>query len=87
MAPRSTSGKHPFYVACTCGLGCCVCGGCSFGVGVWGCGPLVMLCASFVGGGYAWVKCPCGGSGVRPRPLPPPPMRKTTTSTGIQYMG
>ena len=49
---------------CTCGLGCCVCGGCRGGR--W---PLVMLYvrALFVGGsGYVWVKCPCGGSGPHP---------------------
>ena len=27
MAPGSASGKHPFYVVCECGLGCCMCGG------------------------------------------------------------
>ena len=43
MAPRSASRKHPFYVVCKCGLGCCVCGGRHVGVGVWGRGPLVML--------------------------------------------
>ena len=43
MAPRSASGKHPFYVVCKCGLGCCVCGGCRVGAGAWGRGPLVML--------------------------------------------
>ena len=69
MAPGSASGKHPFYVVCKCGLGCCVCGGRRVGVGVWGCGPLVMLHvrALFVGGGgCVWVKCPCGGSGPHP---------------------
>ena len=58
MAPGSASGKHPFHVVCKCGLGCCVCGGCRVGVGVWGCGPLVMLHvrALFVGGGgCVWV--------------------------------
>ena len=52
MAPRSASGKHPFYVVCQCGLGCCVCGGHRVGVGAWGRGPLVMLHvrALFVGG-------------------------------------
>ena len=69
MAPGSASGKHPFYVMCRCGLGCCVCGGCRVGVGAWGRGPLVMLHvrALFVGGGgCVWVKCPCGGSGPHP---------------------
>ena len=53
MAPGSASGKHPFYVVCKCGLGCCVCGGRRVGVGVWGLGLLVVLhvCALFVGGG------------------------------------
>ena len=89
MAPGSASRKHPFYVVCKCGLGCCVCGGRRVGVGVWGCGPLVMLHvrALFVGGGgCVWVKCPCGGSGPHPgswvlgwcwcsrrAPAPPPP--------------
>ena len=62
MAPGSASGKHPFYVVCKCGLGCCVCGGCRVGVGVWGLGLLVVLHvrALFVGGGgCVWVKCPC----------------------------
>ena len=66
MAPGSASRKHPFYVVCRCGLGCCVCGGRRVGVGACGYGPLVMLhvCALFVsGGGCVWVKCPCGGSG------------------------
>ena len=66
MAPGSASGKHPFYVVCKCGLGCCVCGGRRVGVGVWGLGLLVVLpvCALFVGGGgWVWVKCPCGGFG------------------------
>ena len=66
MAPRSASGKHPFYVVCKCGLGCCACGGRRVGVGVWGRGPLVVLHvrALFVGGGgCVWVKCPCGGCG------------------------
>ena len=61
MAPRSASGKHPFYVVCKCGLGGCVCGGRRVGVGVWGLGLLVMLRvrALFVGGGgCVWVKCP-----------------------------
>ena len=69
MAPGSASGKHPFYVVCKCGLGCCVCGGRRVGVGVWGLGLLVMLhvCALVVGGsGCVWVKCPCGGSGPHP---------------------
>ena len=69
MAPGSASGKHPFYVVCKCGLGCCVCGGCRVGVGVWGLGLLVMLHvrALFVGGGgCVWVECPCGGSGPHP---------------------
>ena len=69
MAPGSASGKHPFYVVCKCGLGCCVCGGRRVGIGAWGRGPLVMLhvCALFVGGcGCVWVKCPCGGSGPHP---------------------
>ena len=69
MAPGSASGKHPFYVVCKCGLGCCVCGGRRVGVGVWGRGPLVMLHvrALFVGGGgCVWVKCPCGGCGPHP---------------------
>ena len=53
LAPGSASGKHPFCVVCGCGPGRRVCGGCGVGVGVWGCGPLVMLCVSalFVGGG------------------------------------
>ena len=58
MAPGSASGKHPFYVVCKCGLGCCVCGGRRVGVGVWGLGLLVVLhvCALFVGGGdCVWV--------------------------------
>ena len=62
MAPGSASGKHPFYVVCRCGLGCCVSGGRCVGVGAWGRGPLVMLhvCALFVGGGgCVWVKFPC----------------------------
>ena len=66
MAPGSASGKHPFYVVCKCGLGCCVCGGRRVGVWVWGLGLLVVLpvCALFVGGGgWVWVKCPCGGFG------------------------
>ena len=70
MAPGSASRKHPFYVVCKCGLGCCVCGGRCVGIGVWGRGPLVMLHvrALFVGGGgCVWVKCPCGGSGPHPR--------------------
>ena len=69
MAPGSASGKHPFYVVCKCGLGCCVCGGRRVGVGVWGLGLLVVLhvCALFVGGGgWVWVKCPCGGFGSHP---------------------
>ena len=69
MAPGSASGKHPFCVVCKCGLGCCVCGGRRVGVGAWGRGPLVMLHvrALFVGGGgYVWVKCPCGGCGPHP---------------------
>ena len=69
MAPGSASRKHPFYVVCRCGLGCCVCGGCRVGVGAWGHGPLVMLHvrALLVGsGGSVWVKCPCGGSGPHP---------------------
>ena len=69
MAPTSASGKHPFYVVCKCGLGCCVCGGRRVGVGAWGRGPLVMLHvrALFVGGGgCVWVKCPCGGFGPHP---------------------
>ena len=51
--PESASRKHPFYVVCKCGLGCCVCGGRPVGVGVWGLGLLVMLHvrALFVGGG------------------------------------
>ena len=67
MAPRSASEKHPVYVVCKCGLGCCVCGGRRVGVGAWGCGPLVMLHvrALFVGG-CVWVKCPCGGCGPHP---------------------
>ena len=66
MAPGSASGKHPFYVVCKCGLGCCVCGGRRVGVGAWGRGPVVMLHvrALFVGGGgCVWVQCPCGGCG------------------------
>ena len=53
MAPGSASGKHPFYVVCRCGLGCCVWGGRRVGVGAWGRGSLVMLHvrALFVGGG------------------------------------
>ena len=43
MALGSASGKHPFYVVCKCGLGCCVCGGRRVGIGVWGLGLLVML--------------------------------------------
>ena len=69
MSPRSASGKHPFYVVCKCGLGCCVCGGRRVGVGVWGLGLLVVLHvrALFVGGGgCVGVKCPCGGSGLHP---------------------
>ena len=63
MAPGSASGKHPFYVVCKCGLGCCVCGGRRVGVGVWGLGLVVMLHvrALFVGsGGCVWVKCTLG---------------------------
>ena len=59
MAPGSASGKHPFYVVCKRGLGCCMCGGRLVGIGVWGRGPLVMLHvrALFVGGGgCVWVK-------------------------------
>ena len=70
MAPGSASRKHPFYVVCKCGFGCCACGGRRVGVGVWGLGLLVMLHvhALFVGGGgCGWVKCPCGGSGPHPR--------------------
>ena len=70
MAPGSASRKHPFYVVCKCGPGCCACGGCRVGVGAWGHGPLVVLHvrALFVGGGgCVWVKCPCGGSGPHPR--------------------
>ena len=44
LAPGSASGKHPFCVVWGCGPGCRVCGGCGVGVGVWDCGPLVMLC-------------------------------------------
>ena len=69
MAPGSALGKHPFYVVCKSGLGCCVCGGRRVGIGVWGRGPLVMLHvrALFVGGGgCVRVKCPCGGSGPHP---------------------
>ena len=69
LAPRSASGKHPFYVVCGCGIGCRACGGCGVGVGLWGCGPLVMLCmrALFAGGGgCAWVGCLRGGSSARP---------------------
>ena len=69
MAPGSASGKHPFYVVCGCGLGCCVCGGRRVGVGAWGRGPLVMCHARalFVGGGgCVWVKCLCGGFGPHP---------------------
>ena len=69
MAPGSASGKHPFYVVCKCGLGCCVCGGRRVGVGAWGRGPLVMFHVRplFVdGGGCMWVKCPCGGFGLHP---------------------
>ena len=43
MAPGSAPGKHPFFVVCKCGLGCCVCGGRRVGVGAWSRGPLVML--------------------------------------------
>ena len=39
MAPGSASGKHPFYVVCKCGLGCCVCGGRRVGIGAWGRAP------------------------------------------------
>ena len=39
MAPGSASGKHPFYVVCRCGLGCCVCGGRRVGVGALGDAP------------------------------------------------
>ena len=69
MAPGSASRKHPFYVVCKCGLGCCVCGGRRVDVGVWGRGPLVMCHVRALlvgGGGCVWVcgvKCPCGGSG------------------------
>ena len=40
-------------VVCACGPSCCVCGGCGSGVGVWGCGPLVVrytraVCAAAV---------------------------------------
>ena len=69
MAPGSASGKHPFYVVCRCGLGCCVSGGRCVGVGAWGRGPLVMLhvCALFVGGGgCVWVKFPCRRCGPTP---------------------
>ena len=69
MAPGSASGKHPFYVVCKCGLGCCVCGGRRVDVGAWGRGLLVMLHvrALFVGGGgCVWVQCPCGGCGPNP---------------------
>ena len=43
MAPGSTSGKHPFYIVCKCGLGCSVCGGRRVGIGVWVLGLLVTL--------------------------------------------
>ena len=69
MAPGSASGKHPFYVVCKCGLGCCVCGGRRVGVRMWGLGLLVVLHvrALFVGGGgCVWAKCPCGGCGPHP---------------------
>ena len=69
MVPESASGKHPFYVVCKCGLGCCVCGGRLVGVGEWGLGLLMVLHvrALFVcGGGCVWVKCPCGGFGSHP---------------------
>ena len=69
MAPGSASRKHPFYVVCKCGFGCCVCGGRRVGVGVWALGLLVMLHTRtlFVGrGGCVWVKCPCGGSSPHP---------------------
>ena len=69
MASGSASGKHPFYVVCRCGLGCCMCGGRRVGVGAWGRGSLVMLHvrALFVGGGgCVCVKCPCGGSVPHP---------------------
>ena len=86
VAPGSASGKHPFYVVCKCGLGCCVCGGRRVGVGAWGRGPLVMLHvrALFVGGGgCVWVKCPCGWSGPHPGCwvlgwCPPPPLPRPT---------
>ena len=69
MAPGSASGKHPFYVVCRCGLDCCVCGGRRVGVGAWGRGPLVMLHVRALfagGGGWVWVKCPCGGCSPHP---------------------
>ena len=69
LAPGGASGKHPFYVVCKCGLGCCVCGGRRVGVGTWGHGLLVMLHvrALFVGGGgCVWVQCPCGRFGPHP---------------------
>ena len=48
MAPGSASGKHPFYVVCKCGLGCCVCGACAtcwrWGVGFWALGGAPRAC-------------------------------------------
>ena len=68
LAPGSAIGKHPFCVVCVRVALVVLCGGCSVGVGVWGCGPLVVprARALFVGGGgCAWVGCPRGGSSTR----------------------
>ena len=55
MAPTSASGKHPFYLVCKCGLGCCVCGGRRVGVGVWGLGLLVVLHVGCLVCGRRWL--------------------------------
>ena len=59
LAPGSASRKHPFCVVCVRVALVVMCAGC--GVGVWGCGPLMMLCvcALFVGGGVGQ-SMPCG---------------------------
>ena len=52
LAPGSASGKHPLCVVCVRVALVVLCGGCSVGAGVWGCG-LVVPCvrALFVGMG------------------------------------
>ena len=69
LASKGALGKHPFCVARVRVALVVLCGGCGVGVGVWGCGPLVVpcVCAMFVGGGgCAWVGCPRGGFSTGP---------------------